>query len=82
MEGGAPPSGANGGGDAYAGDSGVKLYVGNLSYDSTEDSLRHAFGKYGTVVDCYVATDRDSGKPRGTAAAHSCRKVDSGFVGA
>jgi len=43
----------------------VKLYVGNLSYDTTDGTLRETFGKFGNVVDVYVATDKFSGKPRG-----------------
>jgi RNA recognition motif-containing protein len=45
----------------------MKIYVGNLSYDTTEDSLRQAFGGYGEVTDASVITDRDTGRPRGFA---------------
>ncbi len=65
------PSGGGGGGPGGAfnasGNSEVKLYVGNLSYDTTEVSLRDAFSAFGTVSDCFVPTDRDSGRPRGFA---------------
>ncbi len=62
------PSGGGGGGAFNsAGLSDVKLYVGNLSYDTTEVSLRDAFASFGTVSDCFVPTDRDSGRPRGFA---------------
>ena len=45
---------------------GKRLYVGNLSYDSTEDSLRSAFSQDGrTVTDVHIMTDRDTGRPRG-----------------
>ena len=45
---------------------GKRLYVGNLSYDSTEDSLRAAFSEDGrTVTDIHIMTDRDTGRPRG-----------------
>jgi RNA recognition motif-containing protein len=44
----------------------MKLYVGNLSYDTTEDGLRAAFGADGrTVEDVAVITDRDTGRSRG-----------------
>ena len=44
-----------------------KLYVGNLSYDDTEDDLHELFSQYGTVVSINVITDRDSGRPKGFA---------------
>jgi RNA recognition motif-containing protein len=43
------------------------LYVGNLSYDTTADSLQMAFEEYGEVVQVNVITDRNSGRPRGFA---------------
>lgn len=43
----------------------VKLYVGNLSFDSTQESIKPLFEKYGEVVDCFLPTDRESGKVRG-----------------
>jgi RNA recognition motif. (a.k.a. RRM, RBD, or RNP domain) len=43
----------------------VKLYVGNLSFDTTEDSVRQLFEQWGTVTDCFLPTDRDTGKMRG-----------------
>jgi RNA recognition motif-containing protein len=42
-----------------------KLYVGNLSFTTTEDDLRQVFGQYGEVTSAHVATDRDTGRPRG-----------------
>lgn len=45
---------------------GKRLYVGNLSYETTEDSIRKAFSKDGrTVADVLVMTDRETGRPRG-----------------
>lgn len=45
---------------------GKRLYIGNLSFDSTEDSLREAFSKDGRVVtDVHIMSDRDTGRPRG-----------------
>lgn len=46
---------------------GQKLYVGNLSYDTTEDSLRDHFSAAGTVTDVAVITDRATGRSRGFA---------------
>lgn len=42
-----------------------KLYVGNLSYDTTSDSLREAFSQAGTVEDAMVITDKMSGRSKG-----------------
>ena len=44
-----------------------KLYVGNLSFNTSEDALRAAFGAFGTVTDVYIANDRETGRPRGFA---------------
>ena len=44
-----------------------KLYVGNMSFKTTEDELRAAFGQFGSVADVYVAMDKMSGRPRGFA---------------
>ena len=45
----------------------TKLYVGKLSYDTTEDELKKAFGEHGTVVTCQIIMDRDSGQSKGFA---------------
>lgn len=44
-----------------------KLYVGNMSFKTTEAGLREAFGQFGAVTDVYVASDRETGRPRGFA---------------
>ena len=44
---------------------GNKLYVGNLPFSSTEDSLREAFGQCGSVTDVMIALDRQTGRSRG-----------------
>jgi len=44
---------------------GKNVYVGNLSFDSTEDSLRGLFEQYGTVHSANVITDRNTGRSRG-----------------
>jgi cold-inducible RNA-binding protein len=46
---------------------GRRLYVGNLSYDTTEMGLRELFGQIGTVADAKVVMDRETGRPRGFA---------------
>ncbi|HVZ64128.1 MAG TPA: RNA-binding protein [Opitutaceae bacterium] len=44
-----------------------KLYVGNLSFKTTEAELRDVFGQFGSVTDVYIANDRMTGRPRGFA---------------
>lgn len=44
-----------------------KLYVGNLSYDTNEDSLRALFAQAGTVVAVDVIRDRETGRAKGFA---------------
>ncbi|KAL5524043.1 hypothetical protein ACEPAG_8216 [Sanghuangporus baumii] len=43
----------------------TKVYVGNLSWNTTDDTLRKAFSDYGQVVDSIVMRDRDTGRSRG-----------------
>ena len=45
----------------------VKLYVGNLSYSTTEDELRALFAQAGTVASVAVIKDRDTGQSKGFA---------------
>jgi RNA recognition motif-containing protein len=42
-----------------------KLYVGGLSYDTTDDQLREAFAKFGTVESAKVIMDRDFNRSKG-----------------
>ncbi len=44
-----------------------KVYVGNMSFDTTEERLQELFGQYGQVVSVNVITDRATGRPRGFA---------------
>jgi RNA recognition motif-containing protein len=43
----------------------TKLFVGNLPFTATEDSVRALFSKHGTVEKVALITDRDTGRPRG-----------------
>ncbi|MCU0519796.1 MAG: RNA-binding protein [Anaerolineae bacterium] len=45
----------------------MRIYVGNLSYQATEDELRQLFEPYGEVAEINVITDRDTGRSRGFA---------------
>jgi cold-inducible RNA-binding protein len=44
-----------------------KLYVGNISFQTTESDLRTLFEQFGQVQDIHVATDRATGRARGFA---------------
>jgi len=44
---------------------GKKLYVGNLPFSATEESLREAFSRFGTVESVNIITDRDTGQSKG-----------------
>ncbi len=43
----------------------MKLYVGNLSFSSTEQDLEEVFGEIGTVESVNIIEDRDTGRSRG-----------------
>jgi len=43
----------------------VRIYVGNLSYNTTDDGLRAKFEEFGTVEEAVVVTDRYTGRSRG-----------------
>ncbi|MCL4742075.1 MAG: RNA-binding protein [Phycisphaerales bacterium] len=43
----------------------MKLYVGNLSFSTTEDRLRELFEEHGQVASATLVMDRDTGRPRG-----------------
>ena len=45
----------------------TNIYVGNLSYDATEEDLREAFSQHGAVSEVNIITDRQTGRPRGFA---------------
>ena len=45
----------------------MRIYVGNLAYSTTEDTLSAEFGVHGSVDEVAVVTDRETGRPRGFA---------------
>lgn len=45
----------------------MSVYVGNLSYDVTQEDLNQVFAEYGTVNRVSLPTDRETGRPRGFA---------------
>src|SRR5262245_48946191 len=44
-----------------------KLYVGNISFQTTSDQLVQAFSQYGTVLGAQIVSDRETGRSRGFA---------------
>jgi len=46
---------------------GTRLYVGNLSFHTTPEALRDAFGAIGEVADVHLVSDRETGRSRGFA---------------
>jgi len=45
--------------------SNSKLFVGNLSFNTTQDDLQNTFAAHGTVVEANLMMDRETGRPRG-----------------
>ncbi|HCR31054.1 MAG TPA: RNA-binding protein [Opitutae bacterium] len=43
----------------------MDIYVGNLSFDASEDDVRNAFSQFGNVESIKLITDRETGRPRG-----------------
>ncbi len=43
----------------------TNIYVGNLAFTASEQSLHEAFSRYGTVTKVSIAKDRETGRPRG-----------------
>ena len=55
----------------------MKIYVGNMSFDTTEDQLRQAFEGFGEVTSVNIVTDRVSGEPRGFAFVEMTQKSEA-----
>jgi len=55
----------------------MKIYVGNLAYDVTEDKLSAEFGTYGKVESVAIPTDKVSGRPRGFAFVEMASKSEA-----
>ena len=55
----------------------MKMFVGNLSYDVTEDELAAEFGTYGKVDSVAIPSDRVSGRPRGFAFVEMSKKDEA-----
>ncbi len=55
----------------------VKIYVGNLSYSTSEDDLRTLFTQAGTVVSVALIKDRDSGQSKGFGFIEMSNQVEA-----
>ena len=56
---------------------GKKLYVGNLPYSATQDSLEKTFGEYGEINSVNIIMDRDTGQSKGFAFVEMTREGDA-----
>ena len=54
----------------------MKIYIGNLSYDVTEEELQQEFAVFGEVMSVSVVTDKYSGRPRGFAFVEMASKSE------
>ncbi len=55
----------------------MNIYIGNMSFDTTEDQLRKAFEGYGEVSTVNIITDKNSGEPRGFAFVEMSAKDEA-----
>jgi len=55
----------------------MKIYVGNLSYDVTEEELRQEFLAYGEVESVSIITDKYSGRPKGFGFVEMASKSEA-----
>jgi len=57
----------------------MNIYIGNLSFDTTEEQLRQKFASFGEVTSVNIITDKHSGEPRGFAFVEMVGK-DAGMA--
>ncbi len=55
----------------------MNIYVGNLSFDTSESDLQAAFATYGAVSTARIATDRDTGRARGFGFVEMSNQTES-----
>ncbi len=55
----------------------MKIYVGNLSYEVTEDELKQEFMSFGEVTSVNIITDRDSGRTKGFGFVEMASKSEA-----
>ncbi|AMV23636.1 RNA recognition motif protein [Gemmata sp. SH-PL17] len=58
----------------------TNLYVGNMSFSTTEDQLREVFSQYGTVTKVQLIMDRETGRPRGFAFVEMSSGADQAIA--
>lgn len=58
-------------------DGSIEIYVGNLSYDLTEDALRKAFEAFGKVNSARIITNRYNGKSKGFGFVHMPNRAEA-----
>src|SRR4051812_441496 len=58
-----------------------KLYVGNLSFNETNESLQEAFGQFGTVTSAQIVMDRETGRSRGFGFVEMSDGADQAIAG-
>jgi RNA recognition motif-containing protein len=61
----------------------MNIYIGNLSFDTTEEQIRQSFESFGEVSGVSIITDRNTGEPRGFAFVEMSDKEEgkSAIVG-
>ena len=55
----------------------MNIYIGNMSYDTTEENLRQAFEGFGEVTSVNIIMDRDSGRPKGFAFVEMAKQEEA-----
>jgi RNA recognition motif-containing protein len=55
----------------------TNIFVGNLSYQTSQEDLQNAFSAYGSVERVNIVTDRDTGQPRGFAFVEMTEQRDA-----
>ena len=55
----------------------MNIYIGNMSFETTEDQLRQAFEAFGEVSTVNIVMDRESGRPRGFAFVEMSTESDA-----
>jgi len=78
--------GGGGGGGGGGGSNGPSVFVGNISWNATEDELTRLFGDFGQVVGFRILQDRETGRPRGMGfceftSKEECQQAIDGLNG-